>query len=95
MFDDYRDLRDSLDRQLLEREDPPAHADARRRLEAAQLKVDRIINVYPDSILYVDRDGRAMTAWARKMPAPSTGITYLAEPGFSAFPSPYLEDAPA
>ena len=92
MFDAYGDLNESLDRQLLERPDAPAHADARRQLEKANLPVGRVVNVYPDCVLYVDPDGVAMTAWARKQ---VTGVfTYVAECGFQAFPSPYLEDVP-
>lgn len=92
MYDRYEDLAASLDRQLLMRPEPPAHADAQRQLEKAKLPVGRVVNVYPDCVLYVDPDGVAMTAWARKQ---ATGVfTYVAECGFQAFPNPFLGDKP-
>lgn len=92
MYDRYKDLKDSIDRQLLERPEPPSHVDARSRLEKASLKVGRVINVYPDCVLYVDPDGVAMTAWAQK--SGSDSFTYTAEAGFQAFPHPYIGDTP-
>ena len=77
-------------------EEPPAHIDARRRLERADLDVGRIVNVYPDAVLYVDSHGRAWTAWCRStpavMPAGMPVIKWRAEPGFRIEPGPYIDE---
>lgn len=89
------DLQEKLDQQLLEREEPPAHVDAKHRLKNAGLTAKTIIRVNPEAVLYLDQDDRPMTAWAKPLPGGATvGFTYLAEPGFKAEPGAYLGDRP-
>jgi hypothetical protein len=92
VFDRYRDLQEQ---QLLHREEPPSHVDARRRLKDAGITAKKIIGVRSEAVLYLDQEGRPMTAWSRALPGgPTVGCTYLAEPGFKAEPGMYLGDKP-
>jgi hypothetical protein len=56
---------------------------ARRLLTLHGLEIDRVILVDVDSVLYVDRDGRARTAWLR---LERDELIIRDEPGFPAQP---------
>jgi hypothetical protein len=91
MYDDYGDLTDRLDRQLLERAEPPSHVHARQLLEENSIVVKTVVRANPDSILYVNGSGVAMTAWTHTLPNGHTRIVGT-ELGFAANPTPYLQD---
>lgn len=84
------DVSAKLDRQLLERKDPPAHALAREQLTKAGIKVKvgagGIIRANPESILFVNEFGRVMTAWS-EVRSPSGAVVFYCETGMPAWPS--------
>jgi hypothetical protein len=67
-----------------------AHRDALRLLEKEGERRSRVIEVTPDSILFVTHEGTARTAWVRRLP--NTGAVHVVvEDGFVACP-PNVED---
>ena len=65
-------------------------AHAKRLLAGRGVLVERVVDVQPDSILYVSRSGRAMTAWLRVGQDPRD-VRIVFESGFPPEPSASLE----
>ena len=69
--------------------EPACNLDALKRLRAARFDVMEVVHVDPDSILYLNSRGEAMTAWgfAVECEGGTPSITYRIERGFSVEPS--------
>ena len=105
MYDKYPDVQQALERQLVERPEPPSHVTARRQLEAAKIGVwpgaHGIIAVLPEAIVFRKPIGKVFTAWS-EVRENGTKVVFYVEAGMPALsPSErerdgklvYVEDA--
>lgn len=87
VYDKYPDLRQALERQLVERPEPPSHVTARRQLEAAKVGVwpgaEGIIAVFPEAIIFRKPIGRVFTAWS-DVKDDGRKVTFYVEAGMPA-----------
>ena len=73
----------------VKQEDPPSHRHARQSFLQQKIPFTQIVRVNPEAVLYVDEEGRPMTAWSQ---SDGKAVKFYREPGFPAWPSPYLGD---
>ena len=83
------DVQEALERQILEREQPPSHVEAARQLKQFGIKFAGICAVLSDSIIYRGPFGKVRTAWLKVDENDKVSLM-CTDPGMPAWPS---EDA--
>lgn len=95
MFDRYVDVVEKLERELMERTEPPSHVDARQFLKLAKIEPLEICIVLSDSIIYKNQGGQVTTAWTYASADGKTRKVLGIERGMPEWPSPYIEEQAA
>lgn len=87
MYDKFADVQQALERQFVERPEPPSHVTARRQLEAAKVGVwpgaHGIIAVFPEAIVFRKPIGKVFTAWS-DVKDDGRKVTFYIEAGMPA-----------